>query len=155
MGVFIQHSWTPSSAFAIETGVRGDYVKQYGLELLPHVSIMLKPTFNLTFRLGSGLGYKTPTVFNEESEKIQFQQMLPINENSTQNEKSVDTNFNINYRTQIGEVALAMNQLFFYTRLNKPLVLTTNGMGEQQFQNENGYMDTKGMETTCVLPITT
>ena len=34
-------------------------------------------------------------------------------------------NFDINYRTKIGEVGFALNQLFFYTRLNKPLVLTT------------------------------
>ncbi len=147
MGVFVQHSWTPSSMFAIETGLRGDYVKQYGFELLPRISVMLKPAAGLTFRLGSGLGYKTPTVFNEESEKIQFQRILPINENSTQNEKSVGTNFDINYRTHIGEVGIAINQLFFYTRLNRPLVLTTNGMGDQQFQNATGYIDTKGMET--------
>lgn len=147
LGVFVQHSWTPSSIFSIETGLRGDYVKQYGFELLPRVSIMLKPSSNLTLRLGSGLGYKTPTVFNEESEKVQFQRILPINENNTQNEKSVGTNFDINYRTNIGEVGLAINQLFFYTRLNRPLVLTTNGMGDQQFENAAGYMDTKGMET--------
>ncbi len=146
-GVFVQHSWTHSSMFAIETGLRGDYVKQYGFELLPRISIMLKPAPNLTLRLGSGLGYKTPTVFNEESEKIQFQRILPINENITQNERSAGTNLDINYRIHIGEVAVAINQLLFYTRLNKPLVLTINGLGDQQFQNAVGYMDTKGMET--------
>jgi len=147
VGVFLQHNWSPSSIIALETGIRGDYVNQYGFELLPRVSVMLKPAANLTFRLGSGLGYKTPSVFNEESEKMQFQRILPINENGTVNERSVGTNFDINYRTHIGEVALAINQLFFYTKLNKPLVLTTSGTGDQQFQNANGFIDTKGMET--------
>lgn len=147
LGVFLQHSWTPSSRFSIETGLRGDQVKQFGFEWMPRVSIMLKPASNLTLRLGGGFGYKTPTLFNEASEQVQYQGILPINENSTVNERSVGTNFDINFRTHIGEVGLAINQLFFYTRLNKPLVLTTNGMGMQEFKNANGYMDTKGMET--------
>jgi iron complex outermembrane receptor protein len=46
----------------LETGLRGDYVKQHGFELLPRFSAMLKITPKLTTRLGGGLGYKTPTV---------------------------------------------------------------------------------------------
>lgn len=147
LGVFVQNSWKPFSQLAIETGLRGDYVEQYGFEWLPRISMMLKPTERLTLRLGAGAGYKTPTVFNEESEKNQFQRMLPINESNTQNERSKGVNFDINYRTQIGELGLTVNQLFFYTKLNRPLVLTTTGTGDQQFQNAAGYIDTKGMET--------
>lgn len=146
-GIFVQHNWTASSILSLETGLRGDYVKQYGFEWLPRISVMLKAAPSLTFRLGGGLGYKTPTVFNEESEKIQFQRILPVNESITQNERSVGTNFDINYRTRIGELAVAVNQLFFYTKLNKPLVVTTSGTGDLQFQNAAGYIDTKGMET--------
>ena len=147
LGAFIQNTWSPSPKFTLETGLRGDYVEQFGFELLPRISAMLKVSPKLTARLGGGLGYKTPTVFNEEAEKTQFQNILPINQSLTQNERSAGGNFDINYRTKIGEVGFALNQLFFYTRLNRPLVLTTAGSGNFQFVNANGNIDTKGMET--------
>jgi outer membrane receptor for ferrienterochelin and colicins len=37
--------------------------------------------------------------------------------------------------------------LCFYTRLNRPFGLTTNGSTDYQFVNANGNIDTKGMET--------
>ena len=146
-GTFIQNTWSPSQKFTLETGLRGDYVEQFGFELLPRISAMLKVTPKLTARLGGGLGYKTPTVFNEESEKTQFQNILPINQSLTQNERSAGGNFDINYRTKIGEVGFALNQLFFYTQLNSPLILTAAGSGNTQFLNAKGNIDTKGMET--------
>jgi outer membrane receptor for ferrienterochelin and colicins len=147
LGAFIQNTWSPSPTFTVETGLRGDYVEQFGFELLPRISAMLKVSPKLTARLGGGLGYKTPTVFNEEAEKTQFQNILPINQSLTQNERSSGGNFDMNYRTKIGEVGVALNQLFFYTRLNRPLVLTTAANGNYEFVNANGSIDTKGMET--------
>jgi iron complex outermembrane receptor protein len=146
-GVFIQNTWIPVSNFSLETGFRGDYVKQYGFELLPRLSAMLKITPNFTTRLGGGLGYKTPTVFNEDAEKIQFQNILPVNEQTASNEKSIGGNLDFNYRTNIGEVGFAINHLFFYTRLNKPLILANATGGNSEFENANGYIDTKGVET--------
>ena len=146
-GAFIQNTWTPVNKFSIETGVRGDYVKQYGFEFLPRISAMLKITPKLTARLGGGLGYKTPTVFNEEAEKIQFQNILPINRSSSSNERSSGSNLDLNYRTKIGDVGFTINQLFFYTRLNKPLILTAASNNTYEFKNAGGFIDTKGIET--------
>ena len=146
-GAFVQNTWTPVNNFSLETGIRGDYVKQYGFELLPRISAMFKVTPQFTARLGGGLGYKTPTVFNEEAEKIQFQNILPINQSTANNERSTGGNLDLNYRTKIGEVGFTINQLFFYTRLNKPLVLSTTSAGNYEFINATGFIDTKGMET--------
>lgn len=146
-GAFVQNTWTPHNNFTLETGLRSDYVKQYGFELLPRFSAMLKVTPKLTARLGGGLGYKTPTVFNEDAEKIQFQNILPINQQSANNERSVGGNLDFNYRTKLGDVGFTVNQLFFYTRLNKPLVLTNTTGSNYEFVNANGYIVTKGIET--------
>jgi outer membrane receptor for ferrienterochelin and colicins len=151
IGAFIQNTWSPTKQFTLEIGVRGDYVKQYGFELLPRMSAMLKVTPKLTARLGGGLGYKTPTVFNEDAEKIQFQNILPINQNAASDEHSTGGNFDVNYRTRIGDVNMAINQLFFYTQLNKPLVLTPTGANSYEFVNANGHIDTKGTETNIRL----
>jgi outer membrane receptor for ferrienterochelin and colicins len=146
-GAFVQNSWTPLSTFSLETGIRMDHVKQYGLEILPRVSGMLKITPRLTLRLGGGLGYKTPTVFNEDAEKTQFQNILPINELTTSNEKSTGGNLDFNFKTKIGRVGFTINQLFFYTQLDKPLILTNATASNYEFVNANGHIDTKGMET--------
>jgi iron complex outermembrane receptor protein len=55
--------------FSLETGLRRDFVKQYGFEWLPGVSVTNKANSALAIRLRSGLVYKTPSVFNEEAEK--------------------------------------------------------------------------------------
>jgi iron complex outermembrane receptor protein len=144
-GLFIQNTWTPAESITIESGIRGDYVNEYGFELLPRVSALLKATPKLTIRVGGGFGYKTPTVFNEEAERIQFQNILPIN--NAINERSAGGNFDINYRTAIGDAGFSINQLFFYTRLNKPLILNTTPGGNFEFSNADGHIDTKGMET--------
>jgi outer membrane receptor for ferrienterochelin and colicins len=146
-GFFVQNAWSLSERFTLESGLRGDYVNEYGFELLPRISAMFRITPNLTTRLGGGYGYKTPTVFTEESEKIQFRNVLPIDVNSTRNERSAGGNWDIDYRTHLGNVGLSFNHLFFYTRLNHPLVLTAITGDKMEFQNADGHLDTKGMET--------
>lgn len=144
-GLFLQNAWTQTNQVTIETGVRGDYVNEYGFELLPRVSALFKISPKLTTRIGGGFGYKTPTVFNEEAERIQFQNILPVN--NAINERSAGGNFDINYRSAIGDAGFSINQLFFYTRLNKPLILSSTLSGNLEFSTANGHIDTKGMET--------
>ncbi len=146
-GVFVQNAWSISDRFVLESGLRGDYVKEYGFELLPRVSAMVRVSSKLTTRFGGGYGYKTPTIFTEEAERIQFQSLLPIDINNSKNERSLGANWDINFRTSIGEVGVSFNHLFFYTKLKNPLVLVDAAAGKKQFQNTAGYLDTKGMET--------
>lgn len=146
-GMFVQNVWNVSKIVTVESGLRGDYVNQYGFELLPRLSAMLHLSPKLTSRIGGGYGYKTPTVFTEESERIQFQKLQPINQDITQNERAIGGNWDVNYRTNFGALRFSFNHLFFYTRLNHPLVLTTTTDGKNEFQNADGHIDTKGMET--------
>ena len=146
-GVFVQNAWSVSEKFVLETGLRGDYTKEYGFELLPRISAMIRVSPKLTTRIGGGFGYKTPTIFTEEAERIQFQNLLPIDINSTRNERSIGGNWDINFRTDINDVGFSLNHLFFYTKLNHPLVMVDAPAGKLQFQNSTGFLDTKGMET--------
>ncbi|HVG40321.1 MAG TPA: TonB-dependent receptor, partial [Chitinophagaceae bacterium] len=127
VGAFVQNTWDITNQLILETGLRGDFVTQYGFVLLPRFSAMYKASSKLTARLGGGFGYKTPSVFNEEAEKTQFKNILPIDQNSTINERSFGGNFDVNYRTQIGAMGVAINGLLFYTKLKRPLVLEGSG----------------------------
>ncbi|HUP11596.1 MAG TPA: TonB-dependent receptor, partial [Niastella sp.] len=146
-GIFVQNAWSISYKFVLESGLRGDYVSVYGFELLPRVSAMIRVSPKLTMRIGGGFGYKTPTIFTEEAERVQFQNILPIDINRSKNERSIGGNLDINYRTNIRDVGFSLNHLFFYTKLNHPLVVVDAADGKVQFQNAAGYLDTKGMET--------
>src|SRR5204863_469433 len=99
IGSFVQNSSKISRIIAVETGLRADYQNQYGFFLLPRIAVLFKINNYFTSRIGGGLGYKTPTVFTEDAEKIQFKNVLPIDVKNTAAEKSYGGNFDINYRT--------------------------------------------------------
>ncbi|MBF4491550.1 TonB-dependent receptor plug domain-containing protein [Flavobacterium sp. MR2016-29] len=151
-GAFVQNTLKAKEWLDIETGLRGDYVIDYGFSILPRISALFKINPKLTSRLGGGLGYKTPTIFTEESERIQYQNVLPINSDFNKLEKSYGANFDVNYKTNITEdISLSINQLFFYTNVDNPLILTSLPNNIYQFVNVDGYLDTKGAETNVKL----
>ncbi|RZK26883.1 MAG: TonB-dependent receptor [Flavobacterium sp.] len=147
-GAFIQNTLKATEWLSLESGVRGDYVIDYGFAFLPRVSALLTFSEKFSSRLGGGLGYKAPTIFTEDSERIQYQNVLPINSDINKLETSYGANFDLNYRTTIGdEVSFSINQLFFYTYLNDPLLLSALPDATYRFVNADGYIDTKGAET--------
>ncbi len=153
IGAFVQNTWNVSKIITLETGLRGDFQNNYGFFILPRVSALFKINNQLTSRIGGGLGYKTPTVFTEDGERIQFKNVLPVDVQNTNAEKSYGGNFDINYRTGLfnNNVSFSINQLFFYTRINNPIILTPTANGYYQYLQPNGFIDTKGMETNIKL----
>lgn len=151
-GAFIQNTAKATRWLNIESGVRVDYVANYQPVVLPRVSLLFKFSPKITSRIGGGLGYKAPTIFTEETERIQYQSVLPI---SSANifEKSYGANGDINYRTTLFEnkVTFSINQLFFYTFLDNPLTLTNTGGGLYELVNIGGHIDSKGTETNIKL----
>lgn len=146
-GAFVQNNLTVSESVSLETGLRGDYVIDYGFALLPRVSLLYRSGPKFSSRIGGGFGYKAPTIFTEESERIQFQNVLPISPDKNVLEESYGANWDLNYRTEIGEVGFSMNHLFFYTYLNNPLMHTMTNDGSYELVNLSGFTDSKGTET--------
>ncbi|MBL0744475.1 TonB-dependent receptor [Chryseolinea lacunae] len=153
MGAFVQNNAKLSEAFRLESGLRGDYVIDYGFSLLPRVSLLYKPSLAFSSRLGGGLGYKAPTIFTEESERIQYRNVRPVLSSTNKLERSYGANWDFNYKTSFsdGAVGLSINQLFFYTYLNDPLFLAPLQSGDYEFVNLTGYTDSKGTETNVKL----
>jgi iron complex outermembrane receptor protein len=152
-GAFVQNNIAASDWLELETGLRGDYVFDYGFVLLPRISALFKISGQLNSRLGGGLGYKAPTIFTEESERIQYQNVLPISSSSNKLEKSYGLNWDINYRTSLfnDRASFTINHLFFYTFLDDPLTMQQVEGNHLRFNNLSGYIDTKGMETNVKL----
>ncbi len=151
LGLFAQGTWHAAEKLFVETGLRGDYIVDYGLALLPRVSLLYKASPKLSSRIGGGLGYKAPTIFTEESERIQFRDVAPISADRNELEGSYGVNGDLNCRTRLGDLAVSMNQLFFYTRINQPLLLSPGAGFSQVFVNGQGHIDTRGAETNVKL----
>ena len=148
IGAFAQNIFMAAKWFSLETGLRIDYNTPAtndnlkGIFILPRVNTLFKINAHLTSRIGVGLGYKMPSPFNEEAEQKGYNNIQPISFRNTLAEKSYGGNADVIFRTSVGDVTFSIDQLFFYTYLNKPLVLQNDS-----FVNANGFVDTKGGET--------
>jgi len=93
-------------------------------------------------RIGSGLGYKLPTIFSTETEEAGINNIERLSKN-IKAEQSTGGNLDFNYRKRLGdESSLTFNQSFFITRINNPLVLDTFS-----FVNKILPILTKGFES--------
>lgn len=153
-GIFVQSNWKPAEKFVLETGLRTDYTNQHDVFVLPRISAMYKFNTHFTSRVGGGLGYKAPNIFSEEAEEKSFRNIHPLVLSTTQPERSIGLNADINYKGRIADVvSISVNQLFFYTRLKNPLLLDIIPLanGNYAFYNADGYLNAKGFETNVRL----
>jgi iron complex outermembrane receptor protein len=141
-GFFLQDDWKPTEKFSLEAGLRTDYQNQFGFFVLPRLALMYKFSNEFYMRIGSGLGYKLPTIFSTETEEAGINNIGRLSKN-IKAEKSTGGNLDFNYRKRLGdESSLTFNQSFFITRINNPLVLDTFS-----FVNKILPIMTKGFES--------
>jgi outer membrane receptor for ferrienterochelin and colicins len=151
-GAFVQNNYKPATWFAIESGLRLDDntpspgQPANGLFILPRINALIKISKKLTSRVGGGIGYKMPTLFNDQSEEDGYQNIQPLNIGNTKAEQSYGLNGDISYRTPLGDAFFTANQLFFYTRVNHALILDNNA-----FVNIPGFISSQGGETNLKL----
>jgi outer membrane receptor for ferrienterochelin and colicins len=144
MGFFIQDDWRIHPKFTIETGLRTDLHNQYGTFVLPRISLLYKMSNSITSRLGGGMGYKIPTLFNSEVDERNYKN-LRLDDKAVA-ERSWGGNWDINFKKKMGEVELAVNQSFYITHINHPLAAITSP-GLVYYYTEKEPVVTKGFET--------
>jgi iron complex outermembrane receptor protein len=152
-GAFVQNNLIISEKFILESGLRLDITDRGNGFFLPRMSLLYKINEKLSSRFGGGLGYKLPTIFSEETEEKSFENINSLDFSKVTPEKSVGLNADVNYKTIIfDEVYFAINQMFFYTIIQDPLVLNPVPMSSNfAFENANGNLQTKGFETNVKL----
>ena len=150
-GGYAQDSFTVTKKLAVEAGLRLDHLADYGTYALPRVSALYRFTPNLSSRLSFGLGYKAPSIFTEEAETLLFRNVLPIG-NSLKTERSRGGTLDVNYRNTIGEkFSYSLNQMFFYTQIEDPLVLIESPSRLFRFVNAEQSVRSRGFETNARL----
>lgn len=152
VGLFTQNTFDLSRKTSVESGLRLDYDIDYGLFALPRISLLTRLSGKLSLRVGGGFGYKLPTIFTEEAESQTYENILPIDFNQIDVERSLGGNLDFNYKTVLGNNwTLSVNQLFFYTNLSDALVLEQNNQGQFVYDNANDQVISRGLETNVKL----
>lgn len=144
IGFFVQDDWKLTPKFTLQSGLRYDYHNVYGSFVLPRVSMLYKISPAFTSRLGGGLGYKIPSVFSSDIDERDYPLLQPLQ--GVQAEKSLGANWDLNFRKKIGVVDLTINQSFFITRINHPVINTTTA-NTISFSNASNALQTKGYES--------
>ncbi len=152
VGSYIQHTWDISEKVKLENGLRIDNVEYSNPNfaknqtfVLPKISALFKISNQWSSRIGGGLGYKVPTIFTEQTETMQYQNVLALS--NVEAEKSIGGTADVNYRGGFSDDLLfSINQMFFLTQINKPLILQQNG-ANFSFINANKPVISKGFET--------
>ena len=156
-GIYVQHTWDFREKIKVESGLRMDAVNYFNSNykknqafVLPRLSILFKVNDKLSSRIGGGLGYKTPTIFTEETESFQYRNVLPLSNVTTEN--SYGGTADINYKTAIGEkLYFAINQLFFYTTIVNAAVIQVDTTGKYFFKNTEKLVNSFGFEINAKL----
>ncbi len=154
MGAFVQDDWSLGRRWVLETGIRHDYQNRYGNFLLPRMSVLYKLSPKWSLRTGGGLGHKSPTIFDAQTEETAYKNVLPI-AGSVKAERSAGVNADLVYTGTMGEdLRATFDQAFFYTRVDHPLVLDSvlsNGAMYAYFSNAGQAYTTRGFETSVRL----
>ncbi len=155
VGGFVQDEWKATEKVSVQGGMRVDFQQQYGWYGLPQLSALFKLSDKFTARIGGGMGYKVPNLFTDEAEAVAYKNVtaLPF---SLKAETSMGGNADLLYRTRMGDnSSITINQSFFYTQIDQPLVLRADSLinGVISYTNANDNITTQGAETNLNLTI--
>lgn len=145
LGVFMQDDWKITQKLTAQAGLRFDYNDAFEPLLLPRLSLLYKFNSHFTSRLGGGLGYKAPTVFNNDIDERELMghNLAP----GILTEKSIGVNWDINYQQKINNWNLTVNQMFYVTQINRPVIEDVNGGTYYKYINASKPLNSKGFET--------
>jgi iron complex outermembrane receptor protein len=147
----VQDTWDVSERVVIEAGVRADVHDEFGVFVLPKVSLLYRLTEYLSARASGGLGYKAPTVFLEPSEERAFRGVVPLGAD-VEAETSQGGSVDVNYSTLLFDwVAVSLNQAFYFTDLERPLIPDVEEQTGDllSYRNADGAIQTRALETNA------
>lgn len=165
LGLFANHLWDISDDFSLESGLRTDYAIAEGLSsknggesfVLPRLNALYKLSRSWSLRLGGGLGYRMPTLFNEEAEPLGFFNVNGIDFNQLTAERSYGSNFDIKYVSDLGidGLLLTYNLMFFYNLIDNPITLSRETAPSQSwtYSQINDLQSSRGFESQIKLSV--
>ena len=147
IGAFSQLTANLSEKTIAEAGLRIDHHEDYGNFVLPRLAVFHRFSEQWGSRFGLGLGYKTPNVLAQQTVEYSIEDIEPLPV-GVKTEKSIGYSAEVNFKKEFSEESsLFVNQAFFLTQLNNPLVTTEQSNGHVLFNNEGKNIISKGFDT--------
>ncbi len=163
LGAYINHLWDINKKLALETGLRTDYVQANSdssegngeLFVLPRLSALYKMNSNFSIRLGGGMGYRMPTIFNEEAEPFGYKGIRPIDFENVKAERSYGGNIDFKYQSTFNSenILFTFNQMFFYNLIDNPILLDMDTTGIREYSNTGDFLNSRGFESQIKLTL--
>lgn len=153
VGAFTQFTGKILEKTTLEAGLRADHHFQYGDFVLPRVAILHRFNEHWATRLGIGLGYKTPNALTPQNVDYDIQTIQSL-ANGLSAEKSVGYNAEVNYKMNFDEHnSLFINQAFFLTQINNPLIASVQTNNTVAFANAGSNITSQGFDTYMKLQL--
>lgn len=147
LGGFAQYGLHFLDHSTVEAGLRFDHTDHYGNFLLPRIAFFHRFNDTWATRVGFGMGYKIPNALAQQNIEYDLDKIQPINPNITA-EKSYGYNAEVNFKKELDEhTSLFINQAFFLTQIQKPVIVTEDINGNINFINASNSIITKGSDT--------
>ena len=147
VGVFSQFTRKFTNHSSLEIGLRNDYQNQYGNFLLPRMAVYHQMNNAIGIRAGYGAGYKIPNALSTQLVDYPIQNILPIPA-GTRAEQSNGFNLEANFKRKWpGGNEVFVNQAFFLTQLNHPVIATQQPNEQVVFSNGQKPILSKGFDT--------
>ena len=147
IGSFLQYNYKATESTNFELGLRDDYHFTYGNFILPRIALFHRINDKWGMRAGFGAGYKIPNALSPQINDYPLTMLLPI-DNSVKPERSYGYNAELNYKLKWDEEnSLFINQAFFLTQLNNPMIAAELSNGQVAFSNASKPIITKGFDT--------
>jgi outer membrane receptor for ferrienterochelin and colicins len=147
-GLFVQEGFHLTPKFLIEGGLRADHHNVFGWFVLPRIAFLYKPETDLSLRLSSGLGYKTPNIFIPENLTGNFGRLLPVTARAVNSERSRGVNFDAGYHIRLSEHAtLDIDQALYYTYISSPIIPVINADNSVSLSNAPYHISSYGTDT--------
>ena len=151
LGVFSQYSLHIKEHTNIEMGMRLDLHQKYGLFGLPRIAALHRFNEHWAARAGFGMGYKTPNPLVPQNYDISLFALLPLND-QVRPEMSYGYNAEVNYKKEWNEhTSLFINQAFFLTQIEHPIIFETNSSNRIDLVNASGTIVSKGFDSYAKL----
>ncbi|MFN8310222.1 MAG: TonB-dependent receptor plug domain-containing protein [Chitinophagales bacterium] len=147
-GWFAQEIFTVNEKTVLEAGMRLDYNNRYHFFPLPHAAWLQKWNTVFHTRLNFAMGYKLPTVFQDEAESANFRYVQPIAD-SIKPERSIGGTLDFKvYVPAKNGWKITITELVFYTRIFTPLVASQKKWSNAiYFRSANGHIQSVGLES--------
>jgi outer membrane receptor for ferrienterochelin and colicin len=152
VGLFISERFTINEKTILEAGFRLDYNTKYGVVPLPKIAWLQKWNEIFQTRVNIGMGYKLPTIFQDESEEAFYRNVLPIDPSLAKPELSAGGTLDLKVSSpSINGFKILFNNMYFITNIWQPLLPTKKlykGQFYTQYETQNGTIQGRGIETT-------